>query len=1104
MAAAHDLLFGMLALQNGLIDQVQLVAAFQSWTRARERPLAEHLVTRGDLDPEQRSGVDAMVALHLKKHGGNAERSLAAIPAGRSTRESLARAGDAEVEASLVHLGPAATQADEDADRTAAYSVGSVTSDGQRFRVLRPHAQGGLGAVFVALDCELHREVALKQILDKHADDPVSRQRFLLEAEVTGGLEHPGIVPVYGLGTYGDGRPFYAMRFVDGDSLKEAIARFHDDPALKRDTGRRSLELRKLLRRFLDVCNAIEYAHSRGVLHRDIKPGNVIVGKHGETLVVDWGLAKAKGRDISGESSGERPLVPSPASGSTDTLPGAALGTPSYMSPEQARGELDRLGPRSDVYSLGATLYCLLTGRPPVEAGDDGVGAMLRAVQRGEFPAPRKLDGSIDKALEAICQKAMALEPDHRYVTCKELADDIERWMADQPVTAWQEPWTRSVVRWLTRNRTPVTAAGAAMVMALFGLGAVSGVQAQANAKLRTTNDALAAANLQVVHANVELKEANEETTRANLELQAANVRERQRFELAMDAIKLFHGEISKDLLLKQRGFDKLRNKLLRAAADFYGRLEALLKDRKDKESREALARAYEELGTLTSSVGSSKEALAVIQKAIDVRRSLATEPGSNDAIKLDLARNLRTSGIALEEMSNRAAGMAAYQEALALVTTLKPADGMTEPLYRVEAQVTHSIGWSHHTVGKEEEAVAWLRRSAEIVEKAIASSPSRAGSVPDKESLLFLVNTFNSLSGPLGALGRTTESLQDQERALEITQRLADADPGDPEILNARAATYFNVGGLYRSKSREAEAFAAFRAGLDASEKLVDEYPAIIEYRRFQARCLQGCGDMAQGRGRSQEALKYFHRARSAWRMVVDGNPDRYVEPLELAITSNSIGWLLLGMGRMTEALEQFEEARGIFQKLLDTLPTKTLPRTRSQLANVLLNIAEIERRQGRVADARSKCDKATALVETTMKLYPEVLGYRIRMGECLLRSGQLKLASGDIPGSAADWRRGVSFYERLSIRVGELAMFEAGCHALLSSVAGLPGSGVPPADRSAEMEKAMFILRPLVAAGYHAPELRIESSLDPLRSLPQFVRLMEDAAFPIEPFAH
>ena len=152
-----------------------------------------------------------------------------------------------------------------------------------------------MGAVFVALDTELHREVAIKQILDNHVDDPVSRARFLLEAEVTGGLEHPGIVPVYGLGTYSDGRPYYAMRFIRGDSLKEAIEQFHADAALKGEPGRRSLELRKLLRRFTDVCNAIDYAHNRGVLHRDIKPSNIIVGKYGETLGGRLGVGQAAG-----------------------------------------------------------------------------------------------------------------------------------------------------------------------------------------------------------------------------------------------------------------------------------------------------------------------------------------------------------------------------------------------------------------------------------------------------------------------------------------------------------------------------------------------------------------------------------------------------------------------------------------------------------------------------------------------------------------------------------------------------------------------------------------------------------------------------------------
>ena len=144
----------------------------------------------------------------------------------------------------------------------------------------------------MAHDQELRREVALKQIQAGHADDPESRARFVREAEITGRLEHPGIVPVYGLGRYADGRPYYAMRFIKGKTLKEAIQQFHEAEVPGRDPGERILALRKLLRQFLDVCNAVAYAHSRGVLHRDLKPANIMLGPYGETLVVDWGLAK--------------------------------------------------------------------------------------------------------------------------------------------------------------------------------------------------------------------------------------------------------------------------------------------------------------------------------------------------------------------------------------------------------------------------------------------------------------------------------------------------------------------------------------------------------------------------------------------------------------------------------------------------------------------------------------------------------------------------------------------------------------------------------------------------------------------------------------------
>src|SRR5262249_34230606 len=158
-----------------------------------------------------------------------------------------------------------------------------------------------------------------------------------------------------------------------------------------------------------------------------------------------------------------------------------------------------------------------------------------------------------------------------------------------------------------------------------------------------------------------------------------------------------------------------------------------------------------------------------------------------------------------------------------------------------------------------------------------------------------------------------------------------------DLMIRSNTASTYYNIGGLYRSMARPAKAFTAFRAGLDVLEKLVNDYPAVVEYRRFQARCLNGCGDSGEDLGRPDEALAYCRSALAAWKKVVDDNPARYSEPIELGGTHNRIGWLFFVRGQMTEALEQYEAARAVFQNLMDRFPPHLLPRTRSELSNVL-----------------------------------------------------------------------------------------------------------------------------------------------------------------------
>ncbi len=349
-----------------------------------------------------------------------------------------------------------------------ASAAGTVAQS--RYRPVRLHARGGLGEIFLAIDGELNREVALKEIQERHGGQTESQFRFIFEAEVTGGLEHPGIVPVYGLGRYPDGRPYYAMQFIRGESLKAAIKALPrcDRRTVNPPRPAHSLEFRQLLARFVAVCHALDYAHSRGVIHRDIKPENIMLGAHGETLVVDWGLAKALNRPDPDDQTALKPLRPLSGSDASMTMVGSVMGTPAFMSPEQAAGEIDGLGPASDIFSLGSTLYALMTGKPPFQA--DSFEDLLEKVKKADFPPPRSHSRSIPPALEAICLKAMARRPEDRYPTAAAFAADIERWMADEPVSAYHEPWTARLARWARRHRTAVAAAFALLLTASTAL----------------------------------------------------------------------------------------------------------------------------------------------------------------------------------------------------------------------------------------------------------------------------------------------------------------------------------------------------------------------------------------------------------------------------------------------------------------------------------------------------------------------------------------------------------------------------------------------------------------------------------------------------------
>jgi eukaryotic-like serine/threonine-protein kinase len=371
-------------------------------------------------------------------------------------------------------LDPAATfiQPESSARSHVVNATTSLSSTGTqlgRFGILRLHAKGGLGQVSLALDEELQREVALKEIQRPYADDAEARSRFVREAEITGRLEHPGVVPVYGLGFSEDGRPFYAMRFIQGRSLKDAIAEYHQ---MADGDDQKRLKFRELLRRMIDVCNTMQYAHSHRVIHRDLKPANIMVGEYGETLVVDWGLAKSLDEAEFEPAAKHRLRSKSRPVSDTDTMDGIALGTPQYMSPEQATGKLSAVNSLSDIYSLGATLYHLLVGSPAF-AGRD-LSKLLHSVRTGEFRPPRETRADVPPPLNSICLKAMALNQEDRFSTAQEMAAELERWLADEPVHVHGEGLAERWYRRLRRHRSWVMGVATMVPLLLVVLSAAA------------------------------------------------------------------------------------------------------------------------------------------------------------------------------------------------------------------------------------------------------------------------------------------------------------------------------------------------------------------------------------------------------------------------------------------------------------------------------------------------------------------------------------------------------------------------------------------------------------------------------------------------------
>jgi eukaryotic-like serine/threonine-protein kinase len=339
------------------------------------------------------------------------------------------------------------------------------------YEILREIARGGMGVVFHARQMSLNRPVALKMILAGQLADETDVKRFYTEAEAAANLDHPGIVPIFEVGQH-EGQHYFSMGFVEGQSLSHRLA---DGPL----PGREAAAL------MVKVAEAIEYAHQHGVIHRDLKPANVLLDKSGNPRVTDFGLAKK----IQGDS------------GLTGS--GQIMGTPSYMPPEQAGGNRGDVGPASDVYALGATLYALVTGRPPFQAAT-AMDTVIQVISDEPVP-PRRLNASVPRDVETICLKCLEKEPRRRYGSARALAEELNRILSGEPIVARPVGPAERAVKWVRRR--PVIAALSASVV-VIGLLGLSGILWQWQEAVKARIDAQNQAGIARENENTARKEA--------------------------------------------------------------------------------------------------------------------------------------------------------------------------------------------------------------------------------------------------------------------------------------------------------------------------------------------------------------------------------------------------------------------------------------------------------------------------------------------------------------------------------------------------------------------------------------------------------------------
>lgn len=794
-----------------------------------------------------------------------------------------------------------------------------------RFRVVRNLAQGGIGTVFVAFDRDLQREVAIKELKRRFANDRSVLQRFEAEATVIGNLEHPNIVPIYATGKRSDGRPFYAMRLIHGRSMLAVISEMHREQPAGIDF-RKNATAKDLILRFINVCRAMGFAHSKGILHRDLKPSNIMVGDFGETLIVDWGLARLLGSQASdahqAKISSNNEILDA-----QKTAYGTIIGTPGYMSPEQSSGHHEELTVASDIYSLGATLFHILTNtapdassanqtaqsRNPDEKTSDPVGLENKPtiVSRSPLPHSASIEYRVNvpKGLAAICDKALRPRPSERYINAECLANDLQSWVLDEPVSVLPETPLQKTRRWARSHPAIVASAVASLVISLIAMGITLRILSSKNESLRLSNDR--------EHQFAEQALNNEAVAKRNGD---EAIRQRQRVLAILNTF----------LIDIERG---LANVPGSAAVQ-----------------RNVLTTVLNKLGEVSIEFSDDQLNLSNAMALIDLG-DLFSRVGTKD-IKLNVA-NWNQSSLSPLEAAEKV-----YAEALIIAKRASDSDAL------LSKQTIARIQQRQAEVFRQ---TARIPEAILLLEESLATRREILAQHPDDMEASFDVITSIDILGQIhlkdGDVKKATAWFSESRNILE---ELVKRTPNDSESLRRLGVAYSRIADIAMLEGNLDTAEELYAKDLTIAKNLYEKLPNNLTTKRDLCTSLDRLGNIIANRGQPEKAMESYRESRRLRQELHQAEPTNSKTMHELFVSCMKCGDNLMLINDVDSAQSDYADALLLANKMAELDPQNlNARRFQSISAEVLADVAL----------SRSQLDDALRYAKQSLDISKELL---------------------------------------------------------------------------------------------------------------------------------